>query len=169
MAAQSGLVTLPALGAFAKVSGVRPVLRRFGFRMTLAVNGVLAALGVAICAAFTPAWPLGAVFLVLAAGGLARSLHFTALNTLSFADVPPAKLSAATAMSGTVQQLGVGLGVVLGSLVLEVTRMAAGRAEATAGDFSVAFLVAGLVVLGAVPGALRLPADAGARVSGHRP
>lgn len=169
-AGQSGLVTFAtALGAFAMKPLVRPLLRRFGFRDVLTVNGVLAAIGVAVCAAFSPAWPIFAIFLVLAAGGLSRSLQFTALNTLAFADMPPEKLAAATAMSGTVQQLSLALGVLLGSLSLSGSLLLTGHAEPELADFRIGFLVAGVVVLASVPFARRLPPDVGARVSGHLP
>ncbi|MGG5808858.1 MFS transporter [Falsiroseomonas sp. CW058] len=169
-AGQSGLVTFAsALGAFAMKPLVRPLLRRFGFRAVLGANGLLTVASVAVCAAFGPDWPMALIFLALAAGGLARSLQFTSLNTLSFADVPQQKLAAATAMSGTVQQLSVALGVVLGSLALSVSTHLTGHAVPEPTDFRVAFLAAAAVVLASVPFALRLPRDAGARVSGHRP
>ncbi|WP_137180577.1 MDR family MFS transporter [Roseomonas sp. AR75] len=168
-AAGSGLITFAtALGAFFMKPLVRPTLRRFGFRTTLAANCGLAALGVAICAAFTPSWPVAAIFIVLAVGGVTRSLQFTSLNTLAFADVPQEKLAQATAMSGVVQQLGQALGVVVGSLLLEGALAATGSPGPGEREFAMAFLVAGFIVLGSLPAALRLPHDAGARVSGHR-
>jgi EmrB/QacA subfamily drug resistance transporter len=168
-ASGSGLITFAtALGAFTMKPLVRPVLRRFGFRTVLALNGVLAALGVAVCAAFTTAWPIPLIFAVLAVGGVTRSLQFTALNTLSFADVPQEKLAPATAMSGTMQQLGQALGVVLGSLTLAAALLATGREAPGPAEFAIGFLVAGLVVLASVPSALWLPRDAGEKVSGHR-
>ena len=167
-ATASGAVTFAtALGAFAMKPMARPLLRRFGFRRVLAVNGAAAGLTIALCAAFSPAWPLAAIFAVLAIGGLARSLQFTSLNTLSFADLPPERLAAGTAMSGTVQQLSVALGVVLASTTLELSRVLAGREEVALADFRAGFVVAGLCVLLAVPSALGLARDAGARVSGH--
>jgi MFS family permease len=167
-ATNSGLVTFAtALGAFAMKPLIKPLLRRFGFRTVLAANGVLAAIGVAACALFSPSWPLIAIFVVLAAGGLSRSLQFTSLNTLAFADVPQAKLAAASAMSGTLQQLSVALGVVVGSLALAGSQYLNGQAYPELGDFRMAFLVSALVVLGCVPFALRLPRHAGSNVSGH--
>lgn len=169
-ASGSGLVTFAtALGAFAMKPVVRPILRRYGFRTVLAVNGVLATISVGVCAAFGPEWPMPLIFLALAAGGLARSLQFTSLNTLSFADVPGAKLAAATAMSGTVQQLSVALGVVLGSVTLSLSTTLAGHGHPELSDFRVAFLAAAAVALLSVPFVLRLPRDAGAAVSGHDP
>ena len=168
-ASASGMITFAtALGAFAMKPMVRPTLKRFGFRAVLSFNVVLAAFGVGICAAFTPSWPLAAIFIVLAAGGLTRALQFTALGTLSFADVPQEKLAPATAMSGTMQQLGQALGVVLGSLSLEAAQWATGVQHPGGREFGIAFLVAAAVVLSSLPSAVRLPRDAGARVSGHR-
>lgn len=65
-----------------------PVMRRFGFRPVLIVNGVLAALSLAAMSLLTPTTPKLVIVVLLFASGLSRSLQFTALNTLSFADVP---------------------------------------------------------------------------------
>ncbi len=165
----SGLVTFAtALGAILMKPMIRPLLRRFGFRRILMVNVVLAAAGVAVCAAFTPAWPMIAIFAVLALGGLSRSLQFTSMATLSFADVPQEKLAAATAMSGTIQQFSVALGVVLGSLSLEAGMWISGEARPQLWEFQLGFLIAGAVMLVSFLGVARLPPDAGARVSGHQ-
>src|SRR3954447_10797843 len=101
-ASEAGLVSFAtALGALAMKPLARPLLKRFGFRRALIGASLVAAVGVALPAAFTPSWPLPLIFALLALGGLFRSLQFTALNTLAFADVPPARLSAATSFSGT--------------------------------------------------------------------
>ncbi len=167
-ASQSGLISFAtALGAFAMKPLVRPLLRRTGFRLALVVNGAIAAAGIAALALIGPAWPSAAIFLLLAVGGLARSLQFTALNTLAFAEVPPERMSAATALYGTVQQLTPALGVVLATATLEVSSTMAGRTHLLPVDFSHGFVVAALVVLLSVPLHMRLARDAGAEVSGH--
>jgi EmrB/QacA subfamily drug resistance transporter len=169
-ATASGLVSFAsALGAFAMKPLARPLLRRLGFRRVLVGNAVLAAASVAVCALFTPAWPTAAIFAVLAVGGLFRSLQFAAMNTLVFAEVPKPRLSAATSFYGTAQQLPQPLGVVMASAVVEGAAALAGRAHhPAAADFSLGFLVAALVMLAPAPFHARLPADAGATVSGHR-
>ena len=103
---------------------------------------------------------------VLAFGGLFRSLQFTALNTLAFADLPQSRFSAATGFYGIAQQIAPALGVVLATASLEASAALAGR-EIAAADFAVAFVVAGLVVCSAAPFFARLPPDAGDEVSGH--
>ena len=109
------------------------------------------------------------IFLLLATGGLFRSLQFTSLNTLVFADVPPEKLSAATSFYSTLQQLSPALGVVLATATLELSRLVAGRAELGLADFSTGFLVAAVVTLLSTPLLATLARDAGAEVSGHVP
>jgi MFS family permease len=148
---------------------VRPLLKRFGFRNALLINGVLASAGIALLALPNPAWPVAAIFLLLACGGLFRSLQFTSLNTLVFADVPPEKLSAATSFYSTLQQLSPALGVVLATATLELSRLAAGRAELGLADFSAGFLVAAVVTLLSIPMLAALSRAAGAEVSGHTP
>jgi EmrB/QacA subfamily drug resistance transporter len=168
-AGASGMITFAtAIGAFVMKPLVRPTLKRHGFRATLAVNCILAALLVAACALFTPSWPVLAIFAVLAVGGVTRSLQFTALNTLSYADVPNEKLAPATAMSGVVQQLGQALGVVVGSLLLEGAQFFTGSHAPGQMEFSLAFLASGVIILGSMPAILSLPRDVGAGVSGHR-
>ncbi|MES2714000.1 MAG: MDR family MFS transporter [Pseudomonadota bacterium] len=168
-ATQSGLVSFAtALGAFSMKPLARPLLRQFGFRNVLIGNGLVAAMGLGVGALFTPAWPGVAIFLVLAMGGLSRSLQFTAYNTLAFADLPPERLSAGTSFYGTAQQLPGALGVVLASGALSVSTALAGREAAILADFSVAFWVAGFVAILAVPLGLGLARDAAAEVSGHR-
>jgi MFS family permease len=167
-AGASGLITFgTALGAFAAKPLVRPLLKRFGFRRVLAVNTVLGAASLAVCALFTEAWPVAAIFAVLAIGGVARSLQFTSTNALSYADVPQDKLAAATSLSGTVQQLGQALGVVVGSLSLEAALFATGGTAPRDAEFAIAFIVAALLMLASVVSVVRLPRDAGARVAGH--
>jgi EmrB/QacA subfamily drug resistance transporter len=167
-ASAAGLVSFAtALGALAMKPLARPILRRFGFRSVLIGTSVLAAAGVAVAALFTPAWPLAAIFLLLALGGLFRSLQFTALNTLAFADVPPPRLSAATSFAGTAQQLAPALGVVLATTTLEASATLAGRHAPAGPDFVAGFLVAGLVILASAPFFARLAPDAGEAVSGH--
>ncbi|MBW8271144.1 MFS transporter [Caldovatus aquaticus] len=166
--AQSGLVSLAtALGALAMKPLARPILRRFGFRATLVGNAAVSAAGIAAGALFSAAWPLAAVFVVLALGGLARSLQFTALNTLAYAEVPQERLSAATRFFGTAQQLAPALGVVLATASLEASAALAGRHALAPADFAAGFAVAGLVALASAPFFARLPADAGADVTGR--
>jgi hypothetical protein len=167
-ASEAGLVSFAtALGAFAMKPLARPVLRRFGFRRALVGNALLSAVGVAALAGLSPSWPLAVIFAVLAWGGLFRSLQFSALNALAFADLPAERLSAGTSLFGTVQQLAPALGVVLATAALEASAALAVRPELGGGDFAAAFLAAAAMIAASAPLHARLAPDAGAAVSGH--
>lgn len=161
-AAQSGMISFAtALGAFAMKPMARFALGQFGFRNVMIWNAVLAALSIAACAAFRPGWPMAAVFVVLMVGGLFRSLHFTALNTLAYADVPQEKLSAATSLYSTAQQLPLALGVAVASATLQISVAMGGREMAAMPDFTAGFLMGALLTLLAAPLAATLPKEAG--------
>ena len=88
---QSGSLTFAtAAGALLMKFTASTALRWFGFRQTLIVNGVISGAFLAACALFTASTPHWALLLTLLAGGFFRSLEFTALNAISYADIDPA-------------------------------------------------------------------------------
>ena len=88
---QSGLITFAsALGAHGHEDARRAtILRRFGFRNVLIVNALISAAFLAACAVFTPATPFAVMIAVLLVGGFFRSLQFTSINTIAYAEVEP--------------------------------------------------------------------------------
>jgi EmrB/QacA subfamily drug resistance transporter len=167
-AAQSGMITFAsAVGAIGMKPATQWVLRRFGFRSTLAVNGIVCAAALALCAAFRPSWPLALIYAVLVASGMMRSLQFTAYNSVAYADVPRARMSAATTLYAALQQVSLTIGIPIAAGVLQLARHAGGHALPTTDDFALAFLtVAGISAL-AAPAALLLPQAAGREMSGY--
>jgi EmrB/QacA subfamily drug resistance transporter len=167
-AVQSGLITFAsAAGAMVVKSVAARVLRAFGFRAVLTWNAVVASAFIAATGLFTPATPAIVMLLVLFVGGCFRSLEFTSLNTIVYADVPTSRVSAATSLVSVAQQLSLSIGIALGALVLELgTELRAG-ADLAAGDFGLAFLlVAAVSATSAFPFA-RLDPDAGAEMAGR--
>ncbi len=168
-AAQSGMVTFAsAIGAIAMKPAAQGALRAFGFRATLLWNAVLSAGGVAMCAAFRAWWPIAAIYGALIAAGFLRSLQFTAYNTIAYADIPRARMSAATSLYATIQQLSLTFGVTIGAASLAISSGVSGHGRLQVGDFSVAFMVVAALMLLAAPASLLMPEDAGAEMSGHR-
>ncbi len=166
---QSGFTTFASsVGAIAMKPITQNVLRWFGFRTTLVWNGALSAVLLAGCAAFNPAWSTAGIVAVLLAGGFARSLQFTAYNTLAYADIPHARLSAATSLYATLQQVSLTLGITIGAATLAASAALRGNVDPTTSDFSAAFLVVAAVAALAAPTALRLRRDAGSELSLHR-
>ncbi len=167
-ALQSGFITFAnAAGAIVMKPAATTALRRYGFRDTLLVNGVLSAATLAICAAFRPAWPLAAIYAALLVGGLFRSLQFTAYNTIAYGDIPAARMSAATSLYATLQQVSLTLGVSVGAATLEVAMAASGHRHPELDDFSIGFLVVSAVALLGAPVSLLMSRTAGAELSGH--
>ncbi len=167
-AIQSGLITFAgAIGAIGMKPATQWVLRRFGFRNTLVVNGCLCAVGLALCAAFRPWWPIVVIYAVLIVSGFMRSLQFTAYNTIAYADVPNVRMSSATTLYAAMQQVSLTMGVPVGALVLHLSRSAPGRPPSPS-DFSAAFLTIAAISVLAGPVSLLLPKNAGREMSGQR-
>ncbi len=154
--------------------GIKPatssILRRFGFRSVLLVNTVVSAAAIGACALIGPATPAWIVVILLAGAGASRSMQFTSLNTLAFADVPPALTGAANTLFNVSFQLALGLGIAFGAIALRAAQVVfpAGGATGPVAAFRVVFLVAAAVELLPLLGFAALRRDAGAAASGHR-
>ncbi len=167
-AAKSGTVTFAAaIGALAMKPLAQPILRRFGFRISMVGFGLLSVAFTAACAAFRPSWPVLALDAVLLIGGVFRSLQFTAFNTIAYADVPRSRMSAATSFYATFQQITITLGISIAAGSLEVATALSGHAAPSIADYSWAFIIISAIGLISVPICARLAAEAGDDVSGH--
>ena len=166
---QSGSITFAAAaGALAMKFAAEPILRQFGFRTVLTVNGLICACFFFGYALFTPETAHWLIFVVLIAGGFFRSLQFTSLNALAYSDVDEKQMSMATGIVSVGQQVALSSGVAVAALVLERARQWRGDPVLTAADFAPAFAaVAGFSIVAALIHA-RLAPDAGAEVSGKR-
>ena len=142
-----------------------PVLRRFGFRRVLVVNGLLNAAAIAGCAAIDGAMPLPLVCAILFVGGLTRSMQFTALNTVAFADIPQQAMSAANTLFSAAFQLAMGLGVALATIGWRIGGAVAAPDASPALPFRIAFLLIAAVSLVGVWDSARLDPAAGEHVS----
>ena len=165
---QSGSLTFVAgAGAMVMKFAAEPLLRRFGFRGVLMGNALIAAGFLAGPGAFTPATPVALMVAVLFVGGLSRSLQFTALNAIAYAEVPAHRLSQATSFSAVLQQLSGSVGITAAALALEGTGALRGTTATDIGNFPVVF---GLITLMTLASALifaRLPRAAGADMVRH--
>jgi EmrB/QacA subfamily drug resistance transporter len=167
-ALQSGMLTFAgALGAFAVKPLARGILHRFGFRRLLIVNGVLASLVLLASALFTPATPHLVILGVLLCGGFLRSLQFTSLSAITYAEIEPRQVGSATSMASVAQQVSVSFGVAVGAMVVETSEALRGHATPQTEDFAAAFVAVGLMSMASALLMLRLPADAGDEISGR--
>ena len=87
----------------------------------LVYNSLISAAFLAACASFLPGMPFAAMIAILLAGGFFRSLQFTAVNTIAYAEIEPPLMSRATTLVSVAQQLALSTGVAVGALVVEIT------------------------------------------------
>jgi EmrB/QacA subfamily drug resistance transporter len=165
----SGLTTFAAAAGamFMKTLAAR-ILRRYGFRGVMTINAFIGAAFLAVQGFFTVDTPYVIMFAVLLVGGCFRSLQFTGLNALMFADVSKRDMSLATSFSSVAQQLSLSVGVAVGALVLEIAASRHPGIDLEASDFWPAFLVVAAFSAASAFVLMRLSPDAGAEVSGHR-
>jgi len=153
------------VGNLAMKSVTTPLLHRFGFRDVIRVNGVLCAASLVACGMLSPVVPVSLVWGVLLVAGMTRSMNFTAMSTLAFADVSGPLRAGATTLSAMTQGAASALGVAAAAVALGAFQTLRAGTELAPGDFRNAFFVAAAVMAIAVLGSLRLPADAGAELS----
>jgi MFS family permease len=145
------------------------ILRRFGFRRVLIVISIVSAIFLASYGLFTQTTPMWLILAALLLGGFFRSLEFTALNAIGYADIEPAKMSRATSFSSVSQQMSQTVGVAAGAAAIESIQFLYGDDALLARDFGPAFFVVALISVASVPVFVRLSPDAGAEVSGRKP
>ncbi|MCZ3376476.1 DHA2 family efflux MFS transporter permease subunit [Rhizobium sp. AG207R] len=165
----AGMLTLAVFaGNLAMKPATTPILRRFGFKPVLIVNGLLNAVFIAACALFSPDTPLWFIVPVLFIGGMCRSMHFTALNTIAFADIPPGQMTGANTLFSTVFQLTMGMGIAVGAIGIRIGQAISaplGVGSIVAIEFRLAFVLLGIIALLAVLDCLPLDRKAGENVS----
>jgi EmrB/QacA subfamily drug resistance transporter len=164
----SGLLTLTS--SFGTVI-IRPLagllLRNYGFGRLLAVNSVVAAMLILPLTLLRPQTPSAVIIGLVVGVGIARGLQFTTLNTLIFSDIPAARLSRSTSLSGMAQQLSMGFGVSFSAAMLQV--IAGPGALPSPEVFRIVLVCVALITLSAGPAFLMLHAEDGADVSGYKP
>jgi MFS family permease len=165
----SGFLTLAsAAGALLMKICATPIIRKLGFRPVLITNTLVNAMFLAGCASFTKQTSFAMIFIFLLTGGFFRSLQFTALNTVAFAEIPENMLSRANTLYNMMQQLTLSLGVATGALMLNLTLRYHASTNLQAQDFWPAFIAIGAFVLLALGAFIPLARNAGSEVSGHK-
>jgi EmrB/QacA subfamily drug resistance transporter len=158
----SGLLTFASgAGALLMKVAAPGILRQFGYKRVLVMNAVFAAAFLAMPGLFTAATPWIVIVMSLLMGGFLRSLQFTAINSIAYADIGPEKLSRAAGFVAVLQELSGTIGVAVAALALETMQEMDGRAAVDASHFPAVF--AGIAILAALSSMifLRLPRDAG--------
>jgi fucose permease len=163
---QSGSLTFVlAVGSMLMKTASPPILRRFGFRRLLVANAVVVGLMTMVLAlvrADTPHWLLMVGLLIF---GFFRSLQFTCMNTLGYADLSDTNVSKGSSIASVGQQLSQSFGVAIAATILAL--LSGDTRAPDAADFVPAFLAVGLLPLISVAFFARLGREDGSQVSGY--
>jgi EmrB/QacA subfamily drug resistance transporter len=163
----SGLLQLAgAAGSMPMKMSAPFFLKRFGFRSVLIGTAFINGLFLIVCGLFTEATPALLIFAILLTAGFFRSLQFTSVNTIAYAEVSSPAMSRATSFASMAQQLSSSLGVATGAFLLHEFLGLRGGAELERIDFVYAFTAAGLITFGSAAFFVRLAPNAGAEISG---
>ncbi len=154
-----GVVIFVFIGNLAVKPATTPLLMRLGFRRVMVGAATCAALSMVLSGLLSPSTPLPVICLLMVFGGMARSVGFTAYNTLAFADVTTVDLPAANTLSSTVQQVAIGFGVAIGAVALRAGSSVGGwtQLDPPVGPYRFAFFV--IAVLTLIPVVESLRAD----------
>lgn len=166
-ATQSGMMLMAVFfGNLAIKPVTTPILRRFGFRPVMLVNGMLNVLAIAACAMFTADMSLVLMSVILFIGGVTRSIQFTSANAIAFADVDKKDMNAANTLFSIAFQLAVATGVALGAIGIRlgerVGDVIGGGAEL---PFRIAFLLVAAIALLGLYDSWKMSPDAGNHVA----
>lgn len=161
----AGMITFAsAAGAMLMKFVATPIVQHFGFRRVLTVNAILTGIFIIACAAFTANTPIWLMIGILLLGGFFRSLQFTAINTLTYADMTPERMSRASSFSAMAQQLGISLGVGVAAVTLNLSIAARGADRVSITDVMIAFIVVGVLCSASTLSFRRLSKNAGAQL-----
>ena len=164
----AGLMTfVSAAGALVMKTTAPPLIGFFGFRRILIANTLITGLIFMGYALFRSDTPQAIILATLLVGGFFRSLQFTSLNTLAFADIGPSLMSRASSLASIGQQLARSFGVALAAILVQLVQTSRGSAALTAADITPAFAVIGAVSMLSLLFFLPLAADAGDSISGR--
>jgi uncharacterized membrane protein len=107
------------------------------------------------------------IVLALLIGGFSRSVQFTAVQSLGYAEMPAPLISRATSFSAMTQQLAQCFGVGLVALVVHLSLVWHDRAVVNAGDVALGYFAIGAMSLASAVIFYLLPARAGIELSGR--
>ena len=158
----AGLMTfISAVGALVMKTTAPPILRRFGFRTVLIVNGLICAATYMVYAVFRIDTPHWLIMAALAVGGFFRSLQFTSLNGMAYADLEQDQMSRGTTTASMAQQFMQSVSIGLAATLLHFLMVRSGETHLTGATVAPAFAVFGALTLISLFWFARLPANAG--------
>ncbi len=131
-----------------------PLMRRFGIRSVLLVNGLASVGCFGLLALLRPGVPVAVMAIILYTSGALRSVGFTAYNSIAFSSVDGDDLTHGNTINASVQELAAGLGIAVAALLLSLLV-----------SYPYVYLVLGALLALTLVETLRLPRNAGSHVS----
>ena len=166
----AGLMTfISAVGALVMKTTAPPILRAFGFRTVLIVNGVICALTFAVYALFRIDTPHWLIMAALGVGGFFRSLQFTSLNGMAYADLEQEQMSRGTTTASMAQQFMQSVAIGISATLLHFLMLHRGEKHLSAATVQPAFAIFAALTLISLFWFFRLPADAGDEMNNRHP
>lgn len=165
---KSGLLFLSTMaGNFVMKPATVWIMRRYNFRFVLIVNGLLIVISSVFTAILEPTTPVVLIILVMFFSGMFRSMQFSAITTLAFADVPSEQMTTANTLYSTIQQMSAGLGIAIGGVLLHISNVLHGNSGVfSVSDFRLSFYFVAILGLLSLIGFIRLSPTAGDAVRG---
>lgn len=165
---QSGMISFAgAAGSLFMKGAAMPILRTFGFRRVLIGNCIVSGLLLIGQGLFNPSTPHWAMFVVLFVSGFFRSLQYTSLGSLCYADIAESSLSAASTFASMVQELSQSFGAALAAVVVQAVLAISGHTALASGAISASLVIVGILSLLVLPQFFSLPEDAGHAIDGR--
>jgi EmrB/QacA subfamily drug resistance transporter len=171
-AAQAGGIIIALfLGNLCIKPFTTPLMRRWGIRAVLLLALPMSMVCLVGMGALQATTPITVMVILLAVSGVFRSVGFSAYNSVAFSDVPTERMTHANTLHATLQELGAGLGIAVGALLVRLgdpVSEALGLTESPATAYRVAFVLLAVLLLFPLFEALTMPASAGGAVTGRR-
>lgn len=166
-ALQSGFLSCwSAVGAMGIKTQTSAMLRRHGFRKLLLGNTIVISLIVFGMSLFNAGTPYVLMLVVIFVTGFFRSVQYTSLSSLVYADIDKNRISPASGLLNVSDQLAQCAGITLAAYVIEIAAAVHGHTEVMANDFRMGFIMVALLVASSYLVLMRMPLNAGAAVSG---
>jgi MFS family permease len=131
------------------------------------VNGLFSVVLIAACSVIVPWAPLWMTIVILGMAGLSRSMQFTALSSVAFADIDDERRGPASTLISIVMQVTMVLAVAIATFALKLSQWARGGDAMALFDLQVAIGVMAVLALMSTILLLRLPKKAGDEIAGR--
>lgn len=147
-AAQAGWALAPiALASIIAKPLIQPLMRRLGYRRLLMLNTWAVSVLIASFALVSPSTPLWLMMPQLLILGMCNSIQFTAMNSLTLADLSPNQAGSGSSLMSVNQQLSLGFGVALCAATLQFFSQASWLHNNLSLAFKLTFISMGAITI----------------------